>query len=432
MKNLKSKAAGRLGTAKRMGLLAALSWSASTAAVPLIIYDTDYGPDVDDVGALAVLHYLADRGECRILAMGNSTTNEWGPAAMDAVNHFYQRPDIPIGTYKRAGDLHSGSPYTYQIANEFPQNLGRKTAVPNVVTVYREALAKAPDASVKFVVVGFKTNLEDLLKSGADAISPLTGKELVARKVTELSDMGGAYPGGSEFNFNQNGMAAKYTFENWPTPVIFSGFEIGVNIKAGSVLKARQQAKADPVARAYELYSGLGAARESWDLTSVLIAVRGIEPYFGISAEGCVTIQSNGSNGWDAARKCGQRYLLKKMEYPQVGRTLDSILLAPVVSQAQKPDFKPTALDIGDSDGEGSTLIRPLSRLRPLDQGRILSVPAPGFHFLRITGLDGSILLSAGGIGAREYRIPERVRPGIYLASLRTAQGTWTRKWAVR
>ena len=33
-----------------------------------VIFDTDMGPDFDDVGAIAVLHALADGGECEILA----------------------------------------------------------------------------------------------------------------------------------------------------------------------------------------------------------------------------------------------------------------------------------------------------------------------------------------------------------------------------
>ena len=35
-----------------------------------VIFDTDPGGDVDDAGALAVLHALADRGEVKILAIG--------------------------------------------------------------------------------------------------------------------------------------------------------------------------------------------------------------------------------------------------------------------------------------------------------------------------------------------------------------------------
>ena len=33
-----------------------------------VIFDTDIGTDVDDAGALAILHVMADRGEAKILA----------------------------------------------------------------------------------------------------------------------------------------------------------------------------------------------------------------------------------------------------------------------------------------------------------------------------------------------------------------------------
>src|SRR2546428_7059852 len=45
----------------------------SSAREPVdVIFDTDMALDVDDVGALALLHALANRGECRILAGGVS------------------------------------------------------------------------------------------------------------------------------------------------------------------------------------------------------------------------------------------------------------------------------------------------------------------------------------------------------------------------
>ena len=40
-----------------------------TAAPVKILFDTDMTTDCDDAGAMAVLHALADRGECEILAL---------------------------------------------------------------------------------------------------------------------------------------------------------------------------------------------------------------------------------------------------------------------------------------------------------------------------------------------------------------------------
>lgn len=44
-----------------------------------IIFDTDIQGDADDVGSVALLHALADRGEAEILAMGVSCKNPWSP-----------------------------------------------------------------------------------------------------------------------------------------------------------------------------------------------------------------------------------------------------------------------------------------------------------------------------------------------------------------
>jgi hypothetical protein len=69
----------------------------ASAQVPNIIYDTDFGPDIDDVAALAMLHTLADNGEANILAAMVSSSHYWSPGGIDAVNTYYGRPDIPIG-----------------------------------------------------------------------------------------------------------------------------------------------------------------------------------------------------------------------------------------------------------------------------------------------------------------------------------------------
>ena len=69
-------------------------------SIEKIIFDTDVGGDVDDAGALAVLHALADRKEIEILAIGVVIGHEDAVPYVDAVNTWYGRPDLPIGTIK--------------------------------------------------------------------------------------------------------------------------------------------------------------------------------------------------------------------------------------------------------------------------------------------------------------------------------------------
>ncbi len=77
--------------------------AAASAAVPKIIFDTDMITDFDDVGALACLHALADAGECEILATISSTRGNASVGAVEVINHYYARPDIPVGAPKGMG-----------------------------------------------------------------------------------------------------------------------------------------------------------------------------------------------------------------------------------------------------------------------------------------------------------------------------------------
>ena len=67
-----------------------------------IIFDTDISGDVDDVLALAMLHTLADRDECNLVAVTISKINPLTGPFTDAVNTFYGRPNIPIGVTRNA------------------------------------------------------------------------------------------------------------------------------------------------------------------------------------------------------------------------------------------------------------------------------------------------------------------------------------------
>src|SRR5690606_9471119 len=78
-------------------LFATQKREARSGAKERVIFDTDVGGDIDDAGAFAVMHALADRGEIEILAVGIVNGHELAVPYADAVNTWYGRPDIPIG-----------------------------------------------------------------------------------------------------------------------------------------------------------------------------------------------------------------------------------------------------------------------------------------------------------------------------------------------
>jgi inosine-uridine nucleoside N-ribohydrolase len=101
------------------------------------------------------------------------------------------------------------------------------------VAVYRRLLAAQPDTSVTVVTVGFLTNVRNLLESKPDSLSPLDGKALVKRKVKQWVAMAGKFPEGKEFNIEKDATASQVAIDGWPSPILFSGFEIGEKVKTG-------------------------------------------------------------------------------------------------------------------------------------------------------------------------------------------------------
>jgi inosine-uridine nucleoside N-ribohydrolase len=267
-----------------------------------VIFDTDMGPDYDDAGAITLLHAFADEGKAKILATVASTKYEGVAAVINVFNTYFKRPGIPIGVPKgEAVTKKDFQHWTDTLIKNYPHAIKNNSDVDDAVSVYRQILAKQPDRSVTIITVGFLTNLANLLKSSPDKSSPLTGAELVAKKVKSLVSMAGRFPSGSEFNINQDAASSKYVFENWSTPIIFSGFEIGQKIKTGLPLINNNQIQNSPVKDVFRISIPLDPkdkeGRMSWDETAVFVAISGPTPYYKLNY-GTIHINDDGSNTW--------------------------------------------------------------------------------------------------------------------------------------
>lgn len=320
-------------------LACALALQALAAPVK-VIYDTDMAEDVDDVGALALLHALANRGEAEILACMISAPHEAVGPCIDAINTWHGRPEIPIGQVRDFHTAYPGGPsraieskYAQEVAKAFQHDLKKSSDAPDAVKLYRKILAGQPDKSVTLVSVGFLTNLRNLLDSGKDEHSDLNGEQLVAKKIQQWVCMGGIFPGGKfpdgngEYNVAVDTIAAVRAINDWPTPVVFSGFEIGAKIFVGKRLES--VAQPNPVRTAYQHYNGLNN-RESWDLTAVLFAVRGAQDYWTLSEPGFCVMHARvpqGYNEWIPSPKKQHRYLLEKMPPAQVAKVIEVLVI---------------------------------------------------------------------------------------------------------
>jgi inosine-uridine nucleoside N-ribohydrolase len=278
------------------------------AAEPVrLIFDTDIGNDCDDVLALGMIHALQSRGRCQLLAVTITKDNELAAAFVDAINTFYGRPDIPIGVV-RNGKAKSQDQFLGLAAVKddgkfrYPHDLLSGKDAPEATALLRKVLAGQPDQSVVIAQVGFSTNMVRLLESKPDDVSPLSGRDLVAKKVRLFSIMAGAFTriGNDdhyrEYNVRIDIPSAQRLVHNWPTPIVFSGFEIGISIPypAKSIDHDFAYVPHHPLQEAYQLYKHTPHERPTWDPTAVLYAIAPDDGYFGLSPRGRVTVEDDG------------------------------------------------------------------------------------------------------------------------------------------
>lgn len=294
-----------------------------------IIFDADMGPDYDDAGALAVLHALADSGKAEILATIASNRQPEKAQIFDVINTYYGRPDLPIGVPKGiAVERKDSRGWGQMMVRKYPHDVGVSDEVSDAMEVYRKILSQQPDHSVTIISVGFFTNLAKLLLTSPDQYSELTGVELVSKKVEKLVSMAGKFPSGQEHNVKMDVPSANYVFQHWPTEIIFSGFEIGVDIKTGLPLVRDESIANNPVKDAYQMCipqtENDRNGRSSWDQTAVVVGVLGAEPFYNV-VPGRITVNSDGVNTWDYKGK-GQYYLVENKNPQFVTDLIDRLM----------------------------------------------------------------------------------------------------------
>ena len=307
-----------------------------------LIIDTDMYTD-NDSGSLALAHILADRGECEILGV-IASTGGGSPAAgaIQLVNAAYGRPDLPIGAPKGVfigpeNDPEAKKSPMYRKfveivrANPGIATYQRSDQAPDAVEVYRRILAAQPDGSVVVCPSGFLTNMRLLLESKPDAISPLAGRELVAKKVKILVAMACKYPNGSEYNARMDAVSSAITFHAWPTPTMFLDYDYGFAMKCALPMLSRPKTGFNPVYDWYESEIrgnvwGRKGGHPAWDEATVLFAVRGWEPYcHGVRGRFDI-VNNRGDNRWTPDPNGPHIVVQEKMPRKEVCAIIDELL----------------------------------------------------------------------------------------------------------
>lgn len=299
------------------------------STVPKIILDTDIGPDYDDVGAIAMLHALADKGEINPLAVISCNKNALTVPVISLLNTYFGRQDLPVGVVKGGGpDMGASQKWPEKILKQYPHAIKHSEDAPDAVEIYRKILSRQSDHSVTIVTIGFLTNLSNLLKSEPDKYSKLNGLELVRKKVKSLVSMAGEFPKGREFNIHIDSISAEYTFTNWPTGILFSGFEIGKQVKTGLRLIGDKELHG-PVKEVFGICipfaRGDSEGRMSWDQTAVLVGARGTADYYAVE-NGRIKVKG-GNNTWERDPNGPHARLLPKMPVPELTTIIEDLMM---------------------------------------------------------------------------------------------------------
>ena len=268
-----------------------------------------------------MLYRYMDMQRCTLLGVICDRMGAANADASDVMNNFYGHPEIPVGLERQGvGAPRVFIPYhnmAYARSTDgvplFKQSYASPDQYPEAYKLYRKLLAEQPDKSVTIASVGFVTSLSRLLQSGPDEYSPLSGAELVSRKVCALYTMGGVF--GDSFEPDYNFTAAidfslKF-FELWPKDIdiVFSPGEVGdpLYYSADTFLADMSWAEPHPIKWIYQFLQE-DKFQKMWDPLAVINAVEGDEVIFDMSPRGWVTLTPKGETLFKEDPKGNARY----------------------------------------------------------------------------------------------------------------------------
>ena len=246
------------------------------------------GPDCDDCGALAIMDTYHREKKIELLGVTHCTSDRLGINVIAAI-HDHFGVQTPIGQTERTDFL--AEPYLTKYTAPLSEMYLKKHPAPTyepALSLLRRLLNEHRDVTI--VTVGPLNNMKDLLCSGADEISPLTGEELIRQSVTKVVVMGGNFSNfqHGEYNIACDVQAAQLMTMKCAAPIVYCGFEAGEHVITGASLSSCSDCH--PVKQAYFHYLDGKYLRSSWDLVTAYYA---LEPQL---------------DGWVLSDECAIRY----------------------------------------------------------------------------------------------------------------------------
>ena len=272
---------------------------ASTAKPAIaILYDSDFGRDIDSVLALALVHGYASKRQARVSALTINYPCLEAAELCDIIEGFYRKAVTgPGAMYMSApavgiADAHGKAADAPALVKGVLAKQGQDgkplwqsnvrhwndTAIP--ANLIRNDLAAQNDGNAVLVTTGAATNLSQLLALHDTAA-------LIAAKVKMLviADKG----------FGADAAAAKRVLAEWPTPIVLcdSKSAEGLSFPGQCIDKDFSYVPVHPITEAYRAYKPMPYDTPALALAAMLYAVRPADGYF-TTKPGTVSLGSDG------------------------------------------------------------------------------------------------------------------------------------------
>ena len=284
--------------------LCTVSFAQKSQKAQSIIFETDMGNDIDDAMALDLLFKYADMGKINLLGVGVHKNNPHSAEFIDIMRVWYGYKKVPIGVNTACVTDMDCVDYCTKVCDLKDKDgnplfaRSKNPKYEEAVEMYRRILAKQPDKSVIIATVGFSTTIAELMKSGPDKYSKLTGMELIEQKVEFFSIMAGEFEikDFREYNVWNDLDASRYFFENSPVPMVFTPWVLGDRIQypSRSIENDYNWAEAHPMVEGYKAYNQMPYNRPTWDVIAAYYACDPTAPVFQLSEAGDIKVVGKG------------------------------------------------------------------------------------------------------------------------------------------
>lgn len=304
-----------------------LSGASALASPRKVIFDTDMGNDVDDCIALEMLYRYQDQGDITLLGIVSSKREQQSVQLIDLLGNYACHPDIPLGitrTYPEENYRFWNGNFAYRILSggKYAGMYCDAPPVPDGFRLMRRLLSENGGVKdITMIAVGFSTNLFRLIQSGPDDISPLSGMDLIRNNVEKLVMMAGNFHKEKpEYNVKSDVPAARAIFSDWPTPILFSDYEVGWKMRIPFRLVHEYFGDNHPVTMAFEEYlptTSMPTERCLYGPSAVLFAIEPSEQYLSTSPSGKIELRDDAVTLFNADPS-GNRYYAEQDENQKI------------------------------------------------------------------------------------------------------------------